>query len=56
MKNSNHPGAYSRTMPRALLKPYGGGLFLMSEVPLYIKVTRWHLQLDASEGKWGLCI
>ena len=28
-------GPYGRDMPRALWWPYGGGLFLMSEVPLY---------------------
>ena len=27
-------GPYSRQIPRALRWPYGGGLFLMSEVPL----------------------
>ena len=27
-------GPYSRIMPRALWWPYGGGLVLMSEVPL----------------------
>ena len=26
-------GPYSRTMPRALWNPWGGALFLMSEVP-----------------------
>jgi hypothetical protein len=35
IKNSTPLGPYSRTMPRALWKPWGGGLFLMSEVPLY---------------------
>ena len=28
-------GPYSRAMPRALWWPLGGGLFLMSEAPLY---------------------
>ena len=28
--------SYSRTMPRALWWPYGGRLFLRSEVPLYL--------------------
>ena len=32
---------YSKTMPRALWKPQGGGLFLMSEVPLYNTYNRW---------------
>jgi len=32
--NSAPLGPYSRTMPGALWKPEGGGLFLMSEVPL----------------------
>jgi len=34
IRNSAPLGPYSRTMPRALWKPEGGGLFLMSEVPL----------------------
>ena len=38
---------YSRNMPRALWRPYGGGLFLMSEVLLYtwpvLKLSRWKL-------------
>ena len=33
--NSAALGPYSRTAPRALWCSYGGGLFLMSEVPLY---------------------
>jgi hypothetical protein len=33
---------YSRTMPRALWKPYGGGMFLMSEAPLHtLHPYRW---------------
>ena len=28
-------GPYSRTLPRALWRPWGGGQFLMGEVPLY---------------------
>ena len=35
IRNSAPLGPYSRTMPRALWSPWGGGLFLMSEVPLY---------------------
>ena len=33
---SNQPpiGPYGRSMPRALWRPWGGGLFVMSEVPL----------------------
>ena len=34
VRNSAPLGPYSRTVPRALWKPYGGELFLMSEVPL----------------------
>ena len=34
IRNSAHTGPYSRTLPRALWWPQGGGLFLMSEVPL----------------------
>jgi len=34
IRNSALLGPYSRTMHRALWKPLGGGLFLMSEVPL----------------------
>jgi len=29
-------GPYRRPMPRVLWWSYGGGLFLMSEVPLYV--------------------
>ena len=35
IRNSAPLGPYSRTMPRALWWSYGGGRFLMSEVPLY---------------------
>ena len=34
IKNSATLGSYRRAMPRALWWSYGGGLFLMSEVPL----------------------
>ena len=35
MRNSGRlGGTYRRIMPRALWRPYGGGLFLMIEVPL----------------------
>ena len=34
IRNSAPLGPYSRNMPRALWWSYGGGLFLMSEVPL----------------------
>ena len=34
IRNSESLGPNSRTMPRALWCPWGGGLFLMSEVPL----------------------
>ena len=35
IRNSPPPGTYSSTMPRALQWSEEGGLFLMSEVPLY---------------------
>ena len=35
IRNRASLAPYSRIMPRALWWPYGGGLFLMSEVPLY---------------------
>ena len=35
IRNNAPLGLYSRNMPRALWRPKGGGLFLMSEVPLY---------------------
>ena len=35
IRNNAPLGPYSRNMPRALRRPQGGGLFLMSEVPLY---------------------
>ena len=47
-------GPYSRIMPRALWWPYGGGQFLVSEVPLYPKnITKvslqWLVRLCASQ-------
>ena len=36
IRNSPLVGPYSRTMSRALWWPKGGGVFLMSEVPLYL--------------------
>ena len=39
-KNCTPPGPYSRTMPRVLCWPLGGGMFLMSEVHLYIESAR----------------
>ena len=35
IRNIPHLGPYSRPMPRALRWSYGGGQFLMGEVPLY---------------------
>jgi len=35
IRNRHLVGPYSRTMPRLLWWSYGGGRFLMSEVPLY---------------------
>ena len=37
IRNSRPLGPYSRTMPRALRWSYGGGQFLLSEVPLQIE-------------------
>jgi len=52
MRNSAPLGPYSRTMPTALWWPLGGGLFLMSEVPLYSKV--YGLSTSGLFKKW-LC-
>ena len=35
IRNNPTLGPYSRTIPRVRWWSYGGGLFLMSEVPLY---------------------
>ena len=49
-------GPYSRTMPRALWGSSGGGLFLMSEVPLYgihcvgDEHARWHPHKPDAKG------
>jgi hypothetical protein len=42
IKNSAPVGPHSRTMPRALWRSYGGGLFLMSEVTLH-RFSVWEL-------------
>jgi len=47
IRNRTPLGSYSRTMPRVLWWSYGGGHFLMSEVPLYgtrktVKDRFWH--------------
>ena len=47
IRNSDPLGPYSRNMPRALWRPYGGGLFLMSEVPLDVCDVRLELAWDA---------
>ena len=39
IRNCPPLGPCSRTMPRALCWPQGGGLFLMNEVPLYMAVA-----------------
>ena len=39
-KTAPPPGPYSRTMPRVLCWPLGGGMFLMSEVHLCIESAR----------------
>jgi len=38
MRNCAPLGPFSRTMSRALWWSWGGGLFLMSEVPLYLNL------------------
>jgi len=38
IRNNPLPGSYSRIMSRAISWPWGGGVFLMSEVPLYPSV------------------
>ena len=56
------PGPYSRTIPRVLWWSQGGGLFLMSEVPLQALPTRrlWsrnvgcQLEDSRSESDWYL--
>ena len=40
IRNTPLLGPYSRTLPRVINWSYGGGLFLMSEVPLYSCVHR----------------
>ena len=37
IRNSPTLGPYSRTTPRAFCWSYGGWVFLMSEVPLYLE-------------------
>ena len=39
LRNCTPLGVYSRTMPRDLRWPYGGGLFLVSEVPLQTQLA-----------------
>ena len=39
-------GPYSEAMPRALWWSYGGRLFLVSEVPLYMAI-QWTLKREA---------
>ena len=44
IRNTPLLGSYSRTSPRAIWWSWGGGLFLLSEVPLYfggIIVRAW---------------
>ena len=38
IRNTPLLGPYSRTIPRVLGGSYGGGRFLMNEVPLYTKI------------------
>ena len=40
IRNTPLLGPYSRTIPRVLWRSQGGGLFLMSEVPLYTGAGR----------------
>ena len=41
IRNSAPLGPYCRTSPRALWKPYGGVLFLTSEIPPYSTRALW---------------
>jgi hypothetical protein len=41
IRNRPPLGPYSTTMPRALWWSYGVGVFLMSEVPLYVPLLAW---------------
>ena len=45
MRNTPLLGPYSKTTPGVLWWPYGGGLFLMSEVPL-----QGRQEVEASRG------
>ena len=50
-------GPYSRVMPRAIWWSYGGGLFLMSEVPLYLLCTAYAQPNSGPMvvlGRWAL--
>ena len=54
MRNSGPLGPYCRPMPRALWKPWFGGLFLMGEVPLYalsrhILLAFMHISLQLTD-------
>ena len=40
LTNSGRLGPYGRTLPRAIWQSQGGGLFLMSEVPLCLALQR----------------
>ena len=39
-------GPYSRTMPRALWRSWGGWLFVMSEVPLHARYAKHAARLN----------
>ena len=56
IRNSAPLGSYCRTMPRALWWSSGGGLFLMSEEVLYMRLLerverKWHEGLEWVEGQ-----
>ena len=42
IRNSPLLGPFSRTMSRAIWRPQGGGVFLMSEAPQYMLYSRRH--------------
>ena len=52
IENITPLGPYSRAMPRALWWSWGGGLFLISEVPLYgLKTHVWVVRVGVEDGE-----
>jgi len=46
IRNNPLLGPYSRTMSMAMWWPYGGGVFLMSEVTLYLQTHEVGVELE----------